>query len=392
MYQSLPQIEQDRFWLRNRQLLDKRKKRKLQKTFVDFSEKPGIAGSAGIGADGLDSNTVFSYRRNEVADNMWANDLSSEAKRGAGPTQMALAKTHHGGFGGTRAGSSSSSTNFHGKDKSGNMNLTTSGLNQGAPGLNKTYEGASSYQLVSQRSFWDNVPKMPKTDEGSKSYRKLMINTMMTGSQNVFAQTSPEKFNRSKGHKSGGFNMDPMDTTTQLSLFGEDTKNKIMKNQSLDGPSQKAGNFQLMANVEELIYTNRELPMTSYARVPNNLGNHPLLKRVASEPTYDLYTNSTSTLSFADRKQLQKRFRLVQGKNKLQKRILESRKSLTSVAMLAKDAAHQQKKGKPVFAPWHIPPLPHEEGLGEMLANKSLKHYKIHARQRATDLKTPVRL
>ena len=129
---------------------------------------------------------------------MWANDLSDEAKRGAGPTQMAMAKTHTGGFGTQAPGSSSSSTNFHGKDKDGNMNLTTSGLNVGAPGLNKTHQGSGSYQLVSQRSFWDNVPQMPKTNEGSKSFRKLMINTMMTGSQNVFAQTSPEKFNRSK--------------------------------------------------------------------------------------------------------------------------------------------------------------------------------------------------
>ncbi len=131
---------------------------------------------------------------------------------------------------------------------------------------------------------------------------------------------------------------------------------------------------------------------TSIAILLLQSGNHPLLKRVQSEPTYDQYTNSVSTLSFADRKQLQKRFRLVQGKNKLQKRILESRKSLTSVAMLAKDKAHTDKKGKAVFAPWHIPPLPHEEGLGEMLASKSIKHYKVHARFRNIDFKTPVRL
>ena len=28
----------------------------------------------------------------------------------------------------------------------------------------------------------------------------------------------------------------------------------------------------MTANINELIYTNRELPLTSYARVPNNLG------------------------------------------------------------------------------------------------------------------------
>ncbi len=125
---------------------------------------------------------------------MWANDLSDEAKKGAGPNQNAMAKTHSGGFG----ASSSSSTNPHGKDRSGNMNLTTSGLNQGAPGLNKTTSGAGGFQLVSQRSFWDNVPTMPKQNEGTRSFRKLMINNMMTGSQNVFANTSPEKFNRSE--------------------------------------------------------------------------------------------------------------------------------------------------------------------------------------------------
>ncbi len=63
MFQSLPLIEQDRFWLKYRNTLDKRKKRKIEKNFLDFSEKENVAGSSVLPNM---EKSVYNYRRNEV--------------------------------------------------------------------------------------------------------------------------------------------------------------------------------------------------------------------------------------------------------------------------------------------------------------------------------------
>ncbi len=125
--------------------------------------------------------------------------------------------------------------------------------------------------------------------------------------------------------------------------------------------------------------------MTSYARAPVCLGNHPLLKRVASEPTFPQYdTSLASTMPFKDRRELVRSFRVTKGNHKLQKRLLETRKSLGSLATLAKDKQrYNTKDSTPADLPsWYIPLCPKEDGLGEMLVNKSVGHYKTAARER----------
>lgn len=148
----------------------------------------------------------------------------------------------------------------------------------------------------------------------------------------------------------------------------------------------RRGDFELTRSLEELVYTNRDLPFNCYARVPPNLGNLPLLKRVRSEPCYEMHDTKTSTLSFEERRDVQRRFRLAKGTNKLQRMVLESRKSLVSVASLARDKSHRKQQQMPA---WYIPPLPKEEGLGEMLANKSIRHYTLHARCRDIEPNAP---
>jgi len=148
--------------------------------------------------------------------------------------------------------------------------------------------------------------------------------------------------------------------------------------------NKKAGEWMLTKSLDDLIYTNRDLPMTSFARVPPNLGNIPLFKRAAGDPSYEQHDTKTSTLSFAERRELQRRFRVTRGMGKLQRKVLEVRRSISSVAGLARDKERlQNTKGD--LPSWYIPPLPREEGLGEMMASKSQRFYKTHARCRDID-------
>mmetsp|Transcript_14326 Transcript_14326/g.35691 ORF Transcript_14326/g.35691 Transcript_14326/m.35691 type:complete len:395 (+) Transcript_14326:245-1429(+) len=151
---------------------------------------------------------------------------------------------------------------------------------------------------------------------------------------------------------------------------------------------KKDGEFVLRKTAAELIYTNRDLPMSTFARAPTNVGNMPLLKRVISEPCYEQYDTNTSTLSFGERRGLQRKFRLTRGLSKIQRKVLESRKSVASIASLARDTA-KKPGGRSEEPSWYIPPLPKEEGLGDMLANKSLKNYKIVSRSRDIEPNEP---
>ncbi|CAD7955249.1 unnamed protein product [Amoebophrya sp. A120] len=172
-----------------------------------------------------------------------------------------------------------------------------------------------------------------------------------------------------------------MGPTNSSSSSKKDTKN-------LTG-LRKDGEFVLTKTAKELVYTNRDLPMSSFARVPNNVGNKPLLKRVISEPCYEQYDTATSTFSFGERRSLQRKFRLTRGLSKIQRKVLESRKSVASIASLARDTTKKQKQGRTEEPSWYIPPLPKEEGLGEILANKSLKNYKVTARARDIEPNEP---
>ncbi|CAD7966579.1 unnamed protein product [Amoebophrya sp. A25] len=159
--------------------------------------------------------------------------------------------------------------------------------------------------------------------------------------------------------------------------------------EAVENTGRKDGDFLLQKAAADLVFTNRDLPITAFARVPANLGNKPLLKRVAQEPCHEIYDTNTSTLSFAERRALQRKFRLTHGLSKIQRKVLESRKTVASIASLARDTAKNKQASKVVEPAWYIPPLPKEEGLGDMLANKSLRNYKVVARARALEPNSP---
>merc|ERR1712194_744218 len=153
---------------------------------------------------------------------------------------------------------------------------------------------------------------------------------------------------------------------------------------------RKLPSFVLTKSLQELVYNNRDLPVNCSARCPPNLGNIPELRRVQSEPRISQYDTTTSTMSFADRRALQKRFRTTKGVNKLHKRVLEVQGNLGSLATLSRLANTLNPAPKTSsFHKWHIPPRPQEQGLGELLANRSLSHYKVVARERSIDPHAP---